>query len=242
VATGWCSTWTRTTRRPPRARGASRFSYTSVLIRETRRANICSCTRRATRAPLRSSRSLRARSLRAGFRSRLPHPACSVQMGGAEWRCGPGSPDPESSTSSRLSSGHLHGARDRCRRRVLRGFGSFVPHPGASSGRDADAASPPETAAERPTCGATLGRPVRAWGCSSVGRAPAWHAGGRGFESPQLHWFHDIASRADRSRRPPVPQPLRLLHGTGLGRTGDPDPTPPQTPRPPRAAPAAWLA
>src|SRR4029078_11337720 len=25
------------------------------------------------------------------------------------------------------------------------------------------------------------------WGCSSAGRAPAWHAGGRGFESPQLH-------------------------------------------------------
>ena len=28
------------------------------------------------------------------------------------------------------------------------------------------------------------------WGCSSVGRAPALHAGGREFESPQLH--HDI--------------------------------------------------
>ncbi len=25
------------------------------------------------------------------------------------------------------------------------------------------------------------------WGCSSVGRAPAWHAGGQGFKSPQLH-------------------------------------------------------
>ena len=25
------------------------------------------------------------------------------------------------------------------------------------------------------------------WGCSSAGRAPALHAGGQGFESPQLH-------------------------------------------------------
>ena len=24
-------------------------------------------------------------------------------------------------------------------------------------------------------------------GCSSAGRAPAWHAGGQGFKSPQLH-------------------------------------------------------
>jgi hypothetical protein len=27
------------------------------------------------------------------------------------------------------------------------------------------------------------------WGCSSVGRAPAWHAGGQGFKSPQLHVY-----------------------------------------------------
>src|SRR3989338_9010352 len=25
------------------------------------------------------------------------------------------------------------------------------------------------------------------WGCSSAGRAPAWHAGGQGFDPPQLH-------------------------------------------------------
>ena len=25
------------------------------------------------------------------------------------------------------------------------------------------------------------------WGHSSVGRAPAWHAGGQGFKSPWLH-------------------------------------------------------
>ena len=25
------------------------------------------------------------------------------------------------------------------------------------------------------------------WGCSSVGRAPEWHSGGRQFDSDQLH-------------------------------------------------------
>lgn len=25
------------------------------------------------------------------------------------------------------------------------------------------------------------------WGCSSPGRAPAWHAGGKGFDPPHLH-------------------------------------------------------
>jgi hypothetical protein len=25
------------------------------------------------------------------------------------------------------------------------------------------------------------------WGCSSAGRAPEWHSGGQGFDSPQLH-------------------------------------------------------
>ena len=28
---------------------------------------------------------------------------------------------------------------------------------------------------------------LASWGCSSAGRAPALHAGGQGFESPQLH-------------------------------------------------------
>ena len=32
--------------------------------------------------------------------------------------------------------------------------------------------------------------PANPWGCSSVGRAPALHAGGQGFDSPQLH-HHD---------------------------------------------------
>ena len=31
------------------------------------------------------------------------------------------------------------------------------------------------------------------WGHSSVGRAPAWHAGGQGFESP---WLHEVLSKA----------------------------------------------
>ena len=30
------------------------------------------------------------------------------------------------------------------------------------------------------------------WGCSAVGRAPEWHSGGQGFDSPQLH--HDKLS------------------------------------------------
>ena len=29
-------------------------------------------------------------------------------------------------------------------------------------------------------------------GCSSAGRAPAWHAGGQGFKSPQLHKLNEF--------------------------------------------------
>jgi ferredoxin len=32
------------------------------------------------------------------------------------------------------------------------------------------------------------------WGCSSVGRARAWHARGQGFDHPQLHSFPGAAS------------------------------------------------
>ena len=30
---------------------------------------------------------------------------------------------------------------------------------------------------------------ITIWGHSSVGRAPAWHAGGQGFKSPWLHYI-----------------------------------------------------
>ena len=30
-------------------------------------------------------------------------------------------------------------------------------------------------------------------GCSSAGRAPAWHAGGQGFKSPQLHLINEFS-------------------------------------------------
>ena len=46
-------------------------------------------------------------------------------------------------------------------------------------------------------------------GCSSAGRAPAWHAGGQGFESPQLH---SLTTRDAARWCQPVPQPLRVLH------------------------------
>ena len=37
-------------------------------------------------------------------------------------------------------------------------------------------------------------------GCSSAGRAPAWHVGGQGFESPQLHFSSSQSPR----KRPEV--------------------------------------
>jgi hypothetical protein len=40
-----------------------------------------------------------------------------------------------------------------------------------------------------------------AWGCSSVGRAPALQAGGRGFESHHLHHQHEVPAQ-HRYRRP----------------------------------------
>ena len=39
----------------------------------------------------------------------------------------------------------------------------------------------------------------RSWGCSSAGRAPAWHAGGRGFESPSSTIFIGQAQVVPRS-------------------------------------------
>src|ERR1041384_1860835 len=44
-------------------------------------------------------------------------------------------------------------------------------------------------------------RPLRGWGRSSVGRAPQWHCGGQGFESPRLHHteFRDKSSDALRA-------------------------------------------
>src|ERR1051325_9723519 len=38
-------------------------------------------------------------------------------------------------------------------------------------------------------------RPLRGWGRSSVGRAPQWHCGGQGFESPRLH--HPFLKRSE---------------------------------------------
>src|SRR5256885_2255592 len=33
------------------------------------------------------------------------------------------------------------------------------------------------------------------WGRSSVGRAPQWHCGGQGFESPRLHHSEDCSEK-----------------------------------------------
>jgi broad specificity phosphatase PhoE len=39
--------------------------------------------------------------------------------------------------------------------------------------------------------------PGKQWGCGAAGSAPAWHAGGQGFESPQLHqhWWSNPGRR-----------------------------------------------
>ena len=42
---------------------------------------------------------------------------------------------------------------------------------------------------------------IREWGCSSIGRAIAWQAIGRGFESPQLH--HQFPLDILPPRKPP---------------------------------------
>src|ERR1700690_2690807 len=39
------------------------------------------------------------------------------------------------------------------------------------------------------------------WGRSSVGRAPQWHCGGQGFESPRLHQPSPAAQRGRRLPR-----------------------------------------
>ena len=42
----------------------------------------------------------------------------------------------------------------------------------------------------------------RRWGCSSIGRASAWQAEGRGFDSPQLHQVAYTPTAGNRSSRP----------------------------------------
>ena len=69
------------------------------------------------------------------------------------------------------------------------------------------------------------------WGHSSVGRALAWHAEGRGFEPPSST---PRCRRRGRRRRPSIPRPVRLLDGARRSRRRDPD-HPPRPPlRPPR--------
>ena len=73
----------------------------------------------------------------------------------------------------------------------------------AGERRDAELArrAARETGPDRPPIS---GRRVdRPWGCSSAGRAPAWHAGGRGFESPQLHHPSSVKSWWYRDWEPP---------------------------------------
>src|SRR5450830_818391 len=50
------------------------------------------------------------------------------------------------------------------------------------------------------------------WGYSSAGRAPAWHAGGRGFEPPYLHQHPINTTFPVHLQTPPTPRPCR---GTG---------------------------
>src|ERR1041384_6187894 len=40
--------------------------------------------------------------------------------------------------------------------------------------------------------------PLGGWGRSSVGRAPQWHCGGQGFESPRLHHPFSAVNIDDR--------------------------------------------
>src|SRR3712207_6558427 len=46
--------------------------------------------------------------------------------------------------------------------------------------------APPEHPVESQDS-AEVVRTNKVWGCGAAGSAPAWHAGGQGFESPQLH-------------------------------------------------------
>ena len=65
------------------------------------------------------------------------------------------------------------------------------------------------------------------WGRSSVGRAPEWHSGGQGFDSPRLH--HDFKGLRDSGEKYPekCPRGVRKIApgqdrqgtGTATGRT-----------------------
>ena len=74
--------------------------------------------------------------------------------------------------------------------------------------------------------GRTVGR--RSWGCGAAGSAPAWHAGGQGFESPQLHRGRRVSSgrreaafAAGRTESPPqretgTPWPMQPPRSSGI--------------------------
>jgi hypothetical protein len=65
------------------------------------------------------------------------------------------------------------------------------------------------------------------WGRSSVGRAPEWHSGGQGFDSPRLHQRNQLhmlricgVTVTSRSLRTPC-GPTRRHFGTIMPRCGD---------------------
>ncbi len=43
-----------------------------------------------------------------------------------------------------------------------------------------------------------LVNPLKSWAGGAVGSAPAWHAGGRGFESPPVHHIAGVAQVGER--------------------------------------------
>ena len=68
--------------------------------------------------------------------------------------------------------------------------------------------------------------PSFGWGRSSVGRAPQWHCGGQGFESPRLHQpfaecfspAHFVTNRLSRSVQENLPACLLPSQNPNFGR------------------------
>ena len=147
-------------------------------------------------------RAMRARAARLPRRARRRARPASWSCHGA---CLQGRPARRCSAGRRTTSRALRGM-DNCGWAVLvrapdrrRPAAGGVQRDRASASRRRDPISPAAEARwlrfrELPR---TAGR---RWGCGAAGSAPAWHAGGQGFESPQLHHSHRSAPVAGPRR------------------------------------------
>ena len=123
-------------------------------------------------------------------------------------RCCPGALLLQSSRARRIHPDRVSRWRDRCGSRLLPRQRSLLHALGRRCHRPLRRPLAPRSSTKRASGRSKMGLGIRAWGCSSVGRAPAWHAGGHGFKSRQLHSSQRRGWSDQRRCLPSAPGPV----------------------------------